>query len=95
MLLTSAAAGDGQGKRPAQGGGKSLPKLKCSEALPGPKLSARFRAFAEEVASSEDSDKGEINDYSEGDNGHFGEDGGHEHYFIGDEEGRCSGSSST
>eukprot|EP00445_Apocalathium_hangoei_P002015 CAMPEP_0203856366 /NCGR_PEP_ID=MMETSP0359-20131031/10135_1 /ASSEMBLY_ACC=CAM_ASM_000338 /TAXON_ID=268821 /ORGANISM="Scrippsiella Hangoei, Strain SHTV-5" /LENGTH=576 /DNA_ID=CAMNT_0050772967 /DNA_START=98 /DNA_END=1828 /DNA_ORIENTATION=- len=75
--------------------GKALPKLKCSEALPGPKLSARFRAFDEEVASSEDSDKGEDNYYSEGDNGHFGEDGGHEHYFIGDEEGRCSGSSST
>mmetsp|Transcript_155145 Transcript_155145/g.496060 ORF Transcript_155145/g.496060 Transcript_155145/m.496060 type:complete len:154 (-) Transcript_155145:237-698(-) len=68
----------------------------CGEDHPGPQLSSRYSAFAEGVAGgSDDSDKGEDNDYSEGYNGQFGEDGGFEHFFIGDEEGGGSGSSST
>jgi len=68
--------------------GKALPRQKCGEERPGPKLSARFGAFAEEGASSDDSDKGDDDDnvYSEGCNGHYGEGGCPESYFIGDGE---------
>jgi len=69
--------------------GKAVPTQRCGDVVPGPKLSVRFKALADDVASS-DSDKGDYKANSEGDYGNYEEDDGIENYFIGDEEVGCS-----